>query len=289
MTSKLFLFVILIVAIAYTQPALNRRTISGVQLKTLPESNWQFSSQAIFPTFLKIRDPKTNKMIDLPESFVRTEVLLQNDFIYALTNRFNVLVSVPLRWRNYFSPDLIQKNKGIGDLWLGGYFQLTRNINSQFFVITPTGQNKNLKPTELPLGEGAFQLGGALNTTFSVFSIPLVLSASYLYRAKDNNKIDLGDQLGLLVSSANYLKTDYGNFLYETGLIIKHRFSDKLNGKSLANSDFNSATLFAGFNFYYNPNLRFGLSVPFSVYHREAWLTDYAIVLNFDLLLRNLK
>lgn len=289
MTSKLLLFVVLIATLAYSQPALNQRTISGVQLKTLPAGNWQFSSQALFPTFFKIQDPKTNKMIDLPETFVRTEVLLQNDVVYALTNRFNVLVSVPFRWRNYYSPDLIQKNKGFGDLWLGGFFQITPNINSQLFVITPTGQNKNLKPTELPLGEGAFQIGGAINTTFSMFNIPFVLSASYLYRAKDNNQIDLGDQLRLLFSSTNYLKTSYGNFLYEAGLIVKHQFNDQLKSKSIANSSFDRATLFAGFNFYYNPNLRFGFNVPFSFYYREAWLTDYAIVLNFDLLLKNLK
>lgn len=288
MSSKIIFLLLTIVGLGFTQPGLSQRTISGIQIQTVKKGNLQINNTATFPTFLKIYNQKSNTMIDLPETFVRTEVSLRSNLIYGINNALNLFLDIPFQWRNHYSPDLNQKNHGFGDLWFGGYYQFNRNWNSRIFFVAPTGKSNNLKQTELPLGEGAFQVGAALNGTFNLLNIPIVVSANYIYRNKNKQKINLGDIATFQFSTYNNIRTDFGNFAYEFGVIYEYKFKDQLNNNSLPQSSFTHLSLFPGFDYYYSDHLRFGFSIPVSVYHRKSWLTDYAIVLNLDLIIEKL-
>ena len=273
----------------FSQSPLSRRTISGIQFQTIHKGNWQIANQATFPTFLKIYDTQSGNMIPLPETFVRTEVMFQSEILYGISNSLNLFARIPFRWRNYYSPDLTQKNKGFGDLALGGYFQFAGNWNGEVLFIAPTGEANNLKTSELPLGDGVFQAGAMINGALNVGKVPLVVSAFYLYRGANKQKTDLGDRLGVQLSAYQHYSTSYGNFATELGLRYQFQMQDRADNSSTASDEFHHLVFFPGIQYYYNTQFRSGIQIPVTIYHRQSWFTEYAIMLNADIFFKTLK
>ena len=282
MLKKIILLLLLPVIFSYAQTDVNSRSLSGVQKTIIPQSHWFVHFEGRFPTILKIYDQNTNTMINLPEQMVRSEAAVHADAVYGLFQKTNLFAAIPFRRVDYYSPDLIQKKTGPGDLTLGLYRQLVQNLNGEIAVIAPTGAHKNLAKTEAPLGDGVFAALLGVNGKAPLKKGEIIYSLNYLYRGANADDINLGDRIALLASFQKELQNGFGRFVYESGLFSGYYFKNSVGGAAIANSDIFSTGLFAGFGYYYSENLRFDITLPVTVYERGGWLTDYSMALQID-------
>ena len=287
MLKKTILLLLLPVIFSYAQTDVNSRSLSGVQKATIPQSHWFVHFEGRFPTILKIYDQKANTMIDLPEQMVRSEAAVHANAVYGLFQKTNLFAAIPFRWVDYYTPDLIQKKNGPGDLTVGIYQQLLQNsngfnLNGEFAVIAPTGAHKNLAKTEAPLGDGAFAARLGVNGNASLQTGEFVYSLNYLYRGTGTNNMNLGDRISLLTSFEKELQNSYGHFVCEGGVLSGYYMKNSAAGVAIPNSDEFSTSLFAGFGYYYSNNLRFDITLPVTAYERGGWLTDYSVYLQID-------
>ncbi len=283
-----FLAFLIAITSIQAQAVVRDKSISNIQKTTIPAGSLLINVFGRYPTFHKIYNPKSNEMIDLPAPFVLTEAYLNSELDYGVTPYINVFVNIPFKWINHYSPDLIQKNKGFGDIEFGGYLKLLgdnknkSSLVSRFAVIAPIGENKNLDMSEFPLGEGAWQFEGGISGMFLLGNWNLLYSANYILKTKNNSNINLGDQIFAAISLEKDLNTSYGNFTLESGFNILNQFESSLNGEKIDNSNSIAAQWFGGIAFYYLPGLRLSFSVPVTFYKRKAWFTDYSAILKFE-------
>lgn len=272
----------------HAQDFVRDKSISNIQKTTIPKGSLLINVFGEYPTFHKIYNPKSNEMIDLPDAVVRTEAYLNSELDYGVSEDINVFLNIPFKWINHYSPDLIQKNKGFGDIEVGGYLKLLGdNVNkstlvSRFSVVAPVGENKNLDKTEFPLGEGVWQFEGGLSGMVFLGNWNLLYAADYILKTKNDAHVNLGDQIFAAVSLEKDMNTSYGNFTLESGFNVLNQFESSLNGMKINSSDSFAAQWFGGIAFYYLPGLRLSFSVPVTFYKRKAWFTDYSAILKFE-------
>ena len=287
MLKKIILLLLFPVVFAFAQTDVSSRSLSGVQKATIPQSHWLVHFEGRFPTILKIYDQNANTMIDLPEQMVRSEAAIHANVVYGLFRKTNFFAAIPFRWVDYYSPDLIQKKNGPGDLTLGLYQQLLQkangfSLNGELAVIAPTGAHKNLAKTEAPLGDGAFAARLGVNGSAPFKRGEFVYAVNYLYRGTNSNDMSLGDRISLLACFQKELQNSYGHFVYEAGLYSGYYMKNSAAGSTIPNSDAFSTGLFAGFGYYFTNNLRFDISLPVTAYKRDGLLTDYSVYLQID-------
>lgn len=267
------------------QTVLLNRSLSGIQKTTNPADSWVLSFAGEYPTFRKILS--NNKMVDLPDVMVVTEAYLNPKLMYGLTSHINLFTTIPFKWIHHFSPNLIQKNIGFGDLEFGGYGRLLDfasgfSLLTRISVVAPTGENKNLKKTEYPLGTGVWQVIAGLNGCIPGKQWNVLYSADYRLRTSDAQHVDLGDQLTAALSIEKDLRSEYGRFSLESGLRAYNRFEDKAKGVHIKNSDEFALQWFNGIGYFYLSNMRISFSLPYTIYKRTSWFTDYSVILNVE-------
>ena len=294
MLKKIALIIFLPLIANFGQNGTASRSLTGVQKFLVSKSDLYLEINGEFPTTLQIYNARSGGMIEMPKSLVWTEADFTATAVYGYSNKINFFSTVPLRFVNHYSPDLIQANKGFGDIELGGYYGFMKtkvdgfSLNGILSVVLPIGYNKNLDATELPLGDGAFMFRGGVTGNLIMDYGTIIYSAEYLLKLKNSAGVNLGDIISGSVSLENGFKVNGSSFTWETGVILSEKLNDSNNGINLANSSFFNGNLFAGIKYSYSDNIDFGLVIPYSVIKRDGWFTDYSINLQMNYLLESL-
>lgn len=284
-----FLFLVLLLpALLFAQESIKNFSTSGIQKLNLSERTFYLNINGEYPTFHKIYNPKLNEMIDLPDPTVMTEAYLNAKAQYGLISKINIFVNIPFKWLNHYSPDIIQKNKGFGDIEFGATYQLLGSVLNettsalQLSVIAPIGEHKNLTANQLPLGEGVWQFSGSFQGMIPTTSINFLYLINYTLRTNNSADVNLGDRVYGLVSVEKDLNTSFGNFTLESGFEVSNYLDSKVNGVDIANSSEFASRWFTGLSFYYTPQMRFSFTMPFTFYKRSGWFTDYSAILQIE-------
>ncbi len=287
-TIRFFLFTLSVFTVLQAQ---DNRSVFGLQPNTIGSHKTYFSFQGSFPNYMKMRDMTNGKMVDLPDNTILNEAVWQVFAEYGLTDNFNTYLNVPFLFIHHYSLNLNQSAKGFGDLEWGGIYRLWKSqstssaLSARVAVTFPTGQNKNLKPTEYPLGAGAWQIQPELNGSFSLSSYNLLYSAFYRYRSTDNNKIELGDAAGVYALLQKSYRTAFGDFQSETGFAVTGQFKNELNGTKILYSDDFQILFLLGFSYKYNKDMLFRIGLPYTVYQNDGWFSSYAVQLQLNKML----
>ena len=283
-----FLFILLMPNLLLAQMPLDKSSISGIRKLALSSGNLYFNINGEFPSFQKILNPNTGGMMDFPKSFVRTEAYLNASVLYGINNKFNVFLNVPFSWLNHYTPDLIQENKGFGDIDFGALYQLfgedlsSNTSTIKLAVKAPTGESNNLSNDELPLGSGAWEFSAALQGMFHFTSWNLLYSANYSLSTQNGNDINPGDHVWGILSFEKNLNTKFGDFTLESGFELSNFFEGTKDGNAVANSSEFSAAWFPAIAYNFSQNLRLSYRMPFTFYKRDSWFTDYSAVLQIE-------
>ena len=284
----LLLFVILFSGSLMAQSAVENFSLVGIKKNNISQKQLYYNINGEFPTYLMIFDGNNQTMIDLPETNVITEAYLNGFAQYGISSAINVYVNIPFMWLTHYSPAINKKNRGFGDIEIGGVYQILgkslteTTLNLQLSVITPTGENKNLAPSEIPLGIGAWQIVAAAQGSFPFNSFNLNYYLSYNFRTENNSNVELGDGIAGILSAEKKLVSSWGKFSFEGGIGLANYFENSVNGNNIAGTSEFSARAFVGAGFYYADGLRFDLTVPFTIYKYDAWLTDYSVILKVE-------
>ena len=159
------LFVIFFCSIM-AQNAVENFSLVGIKKINISQKRLYYNIDGKFPTYWKIFDYNNQSMIDLLETNVITEAYLNGIARYGISSAINVFVNIPFMRLTRYSQAIKKKNRGFGDIEIGGVYQILgkslteTTLNIQLSIITPTGENKNLAPSEIPLGIGAWQTQG---------------------------------------------------------------------------------------------------------------------------------
>jgi hypothetical protein len=122
MLKKLALIIFLPLIANFGQSGTASRSLTGVQKSLINKSNLYVEINGEFPTTLQIYSAASGGMIEMPKSLVWTEADFNATAVYGYSNKLNFFSTIPFRFVNHYSPDLIQANKGFGDIELGAYY-----------------------------------------------------------------------------------------------------------------------------------------------------------------------
>ena len=278
----------LLPAIIFAQENINNFTIGGVGKLNLKRNSLYLNINGEFPQFIKVYNSNLNTMVDFPETNVTTEAYLNAYAQYGFSDKLNFFVDIPFKWLNHYNPNINQENKGFGDIELGASWQAVgsslneKTLGLRLSITAPVGEHSNLSPYELPLGEGVWQITAAASGMIPLNTFYVVYFFNYTLRTKNSADINLGDQVAGLVSAEKELNTEWGNFSLVSGVELSNYFDNSLNGTNIPNSSEFSAHLFGGIGYYYQNNLRFSFTMPFTIYKIDGWLTDYSAILKIE-------
>ncbi len=264
--------------------------ISVLNLRPVPlkKREMLFSFQAEFPKFYKTYNPKSGKTDKVPETTVLNEAYYYGHLIYGLSDRFNLIASLPFSSVHHYTPTSTISGKGLGDIKLGGNYSLIdlenngNSLNSGITIAFPTGKSKNLNPNDFPIGLGVFSTKGDITGFHHFKSFDLVYSIYYEYRNSTSDRLNVGDQTGAFLTLQKQINTSYGNFGLEGGAYAYWNFKDRKNGTLIPHTDDYATNLYVGgyYNYLKNFYIRFGL--PYTIYQNKSWLTKYEVLLQLD-------
>lgn len=249
------------------------------------------SLQLRFPRFYKTYNPKEKAYGKISDKIVLSEAYFSGYFTYGISNKINIYAMLPMVNIHHYTPMRFQTGIGFGDIEIGGNYQLLGLENSSKNALSvemafrlPTGKYKNLAADAYPTGLGSFGLTPRINGLHHFNKFDLWYSAYYEYRTDNGNKHN-GDQTGLFVSLQKSYHTTLGEFGLEGGLESYYNFTDKQNGKALANTEDYAANLYVGGWYKYLDKFYLRFGVPYSIYQNSTWLTKYQVMIQFDYLI----
>ncbi len=283
--TKLFLLTLSVFTVLQAQ---DNRSVFGLQPNTIGSHKTYISFQGSFPQYMKMKDMTNGKMVDLPDNTILNEAAWQVFAEYGVADNFNTYLSVPFLFIHHYSLNLNQSAKGFGDLEWGGFYRIWKSqstssaLSAKIAVIFPTGENKNLKPTEYPLGTGAWQIQPELNGIFLIDSYDIVYSVFYRYRGTDNNNTELGDAAGVYALLQKSYQSTFGDFQSETGFAVSKQFKNEMSGRKIVYSDDFRIQFLLGFSYKYSKEIFFRIGIPYTIYQNDGWFSSYAVQLQFD-------
>ena len=227
-----------------------RPPIYGIPAKTLPHGRWIFRGYWIRPEFNKKLDSATGDMVALPPGMSFTSDIWVAKIRYGLSDSFTAILNLPFVSKRLHIPNGVRKESaGVGDVVAAGLYKFYHNrarrllVSGLIYSKFPTGRSTGLKPDELPLGTGSFDLGVALMPEKEIGRWDLRWAAFYISRGKNGDQVDLGDVVSLSWSAAYNASR---RFIGEATLLYKAAGKNRLNGKALANTDMQLAQLILG-------------------------------------------
>ncbi|MCD6557262.1 MAG: hypothetical protein J7K64_08730 [Bacteroidales bacterium] len=270
-----------------TQFKRNFYTSTNVRPVNIEKGNYLFSAQATFKKYYKAFNPQSGSVEKLSDKVVLNDAALNLTAIYGIGNKINLIAFLPIKDFHHYSPMNFSKGIGTGDITIGGNYNLLNNsanaVSLRLDFGFPTGKSANLSMQDISLGTGAFTSRLTAEGLHSFKKTDFIYAAYYEYRTPNSSGINIADETGIYAFFQNNFTTEYGNFGFEYGLIgnIQIPAAD-ISGNI-------TAQLFIGANYAYNENINIRLSVPYTVFQQNAFLTDYTALLQFDYLLNKNK
>ena len=205
--------------------------------KTLPKGSF-----IIISSYNYIENVKSyNWDIEKWEKFAdRNKIIfhnIQTMIGYALTDRIETMLHVPISFKSNYNGDIREDNKGIGDILIKTRFAPIP-WNKRFGGITLVGTfrfatgdyNKSLQ-----LGDGTFDyaFGGMFSSSWQS-NWRHHLKMNYWFNGKDHKDIDIGDELKIITKIDRRLFSRFIGFINYT----YHKQFDKIaaSGEKIENS-----------------------------------------------------
>ena len=278
----------------YSQGRNLHRSIFGQQPFSLPQKSVLVTVRGAFPTILKMYNPAADQMQDVPATMVLNEANYTGFVEYGLFRSLTVYASLPLRFVHYFSPDLNQIGKGLGNVETGVYYQFfsrdgESGLLTDLSLTLPTSDIDFMNTGKYPLGSTAWEVKGGLTGLLPLNGAHLLLNAAYRFRTEDNVGVNIGDEINGTLLYQKRLDGKFGNFLIEAGVAAADKFEDSKGGTNLSGTDDFQTQLLLGTTFFYNKNLQFRLGLPYTFYQKGGWFTRYSVFIQIDYLLNALK
>ncbi len=281
------LSVLLLFGVTFLQ-AQEYPSIFGIQPYSIRSRETYLSFKVNSPQYMKIRNPLTGEMIDMPENTILNEAALHLFAEYGITDNLNTYINIPFLFVHHYSLNLNTKANGFGDIEWGGIYNFWRSssglsaLSGRIAVIFPTGQNKNLNAGEYALGSGAWQFQPQIDGIFPIGTFSFSYSAFYRYRGTDNNQTELGDLGGAYLLLQKKFNTQYGNFQSESGFAVIKQSENEKNSAQINYSDNFQIQLLLGFTYKFKNDLLFRIGLPYTIYQNQGWSTNYSIQLQLD-------
>ena len=126
--SRLFkiLSVLLLFGVTFLQ-AQEYPSIFGIQPYSIRSRETYLSFKVNSPQYMKIRNPLTGEMIDVPENTILNEAALHLFAEYGITDNLNTYINIPFLFVHHYSLNLNTKANGFGDIEWGGIYNFWRS------------------------------------------------------------------------------------------------------------------------------------------------------------------
>jgi hypothetical protein len=261
-------------------------SIFGVQKSTLTRGNLYFSITADMVNDLKIYDESMHSYITKPSRMVFNDVGLSSFMGYGLTDRASLFVEIPIRSvRQYsLSPTLV--GEGLADVKVGGTLRIfddekKSGLDAVLSTTLPVGANTPPGEGEYPLGINALQMTLSLDGYSVVGTYGFQYSAYYNFVGNDGG-LNYGDWTGLYLLLNKDSETPLGTFSFVAGLNAAYKIDDQMSGKPVSGSYDYYFNVLASVSYYCSQNLDFTVGIPYTVYQKNTWFTNYSVMLGVD-------
>jgi hypothetical protein len=281
MRKILFVFLIGILTLPlFAQKKLTPRPpLFGIPAKTLPQGHWVFRGYWINNSYTQKWAATSGTMETMPANISYSTNVVWGKIRYGLTNKLTLILNVPYVNKEMAVNGMEKTGSGLGDVISAALYKLYHNKKQKFLVSAlaftkyATGKYKDLNNTELPLGTGSFDYGFSLLPEKEFGKWDMRWSAFYLFRGKNNSRnIDLGDALNLSWSTAFNFSP---SLIFEGTLNYKKTFENKINGKSITDSDTYLFQIIPGVQYRIARTFLVQLVVPVNVSQKRTYGNTY--------------
>ena len=215
--------------------------------KTLPKGTFIILTSGYYTNFNKSYNFEDKKWVDFPDHNSMTFKGFQNMIGFALTDRIEVMIHIPIIFKYSQTAGIYNSYSGIGDIFLKTRIGILKWANNKH-GLTLTGAvrfstgDKYATPS---LGDGSIDI--ALGSIFSSAWIGkwrAHLKANYWLNGKSDKNIDIGDDFKLIAKLDRKLSNRIIGFL---GYIHYSLFKKKkINGEVIDNTQKNRHYIVAG-------------------------------------------
>ena len=255
----------------------------------LKKNAWLIDFSTEIPKFYKYYNPKLGKIAPKMPVVVLNEAYFNAHFLYGLNANLNLYVNLPFKDFHHYSPMMFQKGVGFGDLQTGVvYGNLLgepHHLTLEAQINWPTGIYKHDMQT-LNTGTGAFGFQVGLNGLENLQpnkhdAWEFAYHAYYNYLVSTDN-IDKGMETGATALFRKPFHTHYGYFGLENAFNFQYHSPYKAGQKTLPNTELTQFDVSIGGWYQFLNNFYLRLSVPYTLYQNQAYLTKYSVVIQLD-------
>ncbi len=194
----LFLSVVLLLVVS----GLSRAQVHWRSAKTMPKGSYLVMASWYYTDFTKFYDWNVEEWKDLPSDSSRTYWGFNTMFGYAITDRLEAHVHVPITFKSAENDTIKRSSSGLGDIYLKSrYSVLPWAKDRHGLTLTgalrfPTG-DEEASPA---LGDGTTDFAiGEIFTTAWMNNFRGHIKAGYWFNGKNDDEVNIGDEFKLIL------------------------------------------------------------------------------------------